>query len=141
MSSVYFIKTSKNENQISIAQKIGLLFDTAGFKSCIEEKDLVAVKVHFGEEKNTTYLKPYLIAPVVEKIKKNKGKPFLTDTNTLYSGARSNAVDHLHLAHKHGFTMENVGAPVIISDGLIGKNEIEVEISGNITKKFLLQLK
>lgn len=135
MSSVYFIKTSKNETQVSITQKINLLFDTAGFKNCIETNDLVAVKVHFGEGKNTTHLKPYLIAPVIEKIKKNKGKPFLTDTNTLYSGGRSNAVDHLHLAHRHGWTIENVGAPVIISDGLIGRNEIEVEISGKYYKK------
>jgi hypothetical protein len=61
-------------------------------------------------------------------------KPFLTDTTVLYKGARENAIDHLNLAYENGFTYENVGAPVIIADGIIGKNEFEVEINAPLNK-------
>jgi hypothetical protein len=55
--------------------------------------------------------------------------PFLTDTNTLYRGTRSNAVEHLNTAVKHGFTPPVVDAPVIIADGLIGADAIDIEIN------------
>ncbi len=54
--------------------------------------------------------------------------PFLTDTNTLYRGTRSNAVEHIRTAILHGFDYAVAGAPVIIADGLNGKNVRRVEI-------------
>jgi len=55
-------------------------------------------------------------------------KPFITDTNTLYSGSRHNAVDHLTTAIEHGFDYSVVRAPLIISDGLKSQNISEIEI-------------
>lgn len=98
--------------------------------SVVKEGDLTGIKVHFGEEGNTEFIPPYLIQPVVEAVVKQGGKPFLFDTNTLYRGMRENARDHLVLALKHGFTFEVVGAPLLIADGLKGKDYIEVEIEG-----------
>ena len=60
-------------------------------------------------------------------------KPFITDTNTLYSGSRHNAVDHLTTAIEHGFDYSVVRAPLIISDGLKSQNISEIEIG---QKKF-----
>jgi uncharacterized Fe-S center protein len=65
----------------------------------------------------------------VDKIKAVGGKPFLTDTSTLYSGSRRNAVDHLHTAYLHGFAPSVVDAPVIIADGLYGENDEVVRIN------------
>jgi uncharacterized Fe-S center protein len=62
-------------------------------------------------------------------VKEKGAKPFLCDTNTLYVGERKNAVDHLNIAAKHGFTSEVVGAPIIIADGLTGRNIANVEIN------------
>jgi len=64
----------------------------------------------------------------VEKAKAAGALPFVTDTNTLYLGSRSNAVDHITTAVLHGFDYAVVGAPVIIADGLCGKNTARVEI-------------
>jgi uncharacterized Fe-S center protein len=41
-------------------------------------------------------------------------------------------VDHLRLAHEHGFTIDQVGAPIVIADGLLGSGEKEVAIPGKI---------
>ncbi len=53
-------------------------------------------------------------------------KPFLTDANTLYKGKRSNAVDHINTAATHGYCF----APVVIADGLNGKDYVKVKVSG-----------
>lgn len=98
--------------------------------SVVKKGDLTGIKVHFGEEGNTEFIPPYLIKPVVEEVIKQGGKPFLFDTNTLYRGMRENARDHLVLAARHGFTMEVVGAPVLIADGLKGKDFVEIDIEG-----------
>ena len=55
----------------------------------------------------------------MDKVKECNGKPFLIETNTLYEGRRTNAVDHISHAHEHGFGYENVGAPIIIGDGFL----------------------
>jgi uncharacterized Fe-S center protein len=65
----------------------------------------------------------------VDIILKCKGKPFLTDANTLYSGTRHNAVDHINNAILHGFVPGVVNAPVIIADGLTGKDYMRVSIN------------
>jgi hypothetical protein len=65
---------------------------------------------------------------VVDKVRAYGGKPFVTDSNTLYHGSRSNAADHIETAILHGFDYSVVGAPVIIADGLKGGNKKSVEI-------------
>ncbi len=95
-----------------------------------DPEDLVAVKLHFGEEGLDTFVRPVLVAPIVEKIKGLEGKPFLTDSNTLYVGSRSNAVDHLDTAQKHGWLRPVVDAPVIIADGLHGNEFYRQSIEG-----------
>jgi len=108
------------------------LINKSGLTGCVSKNDLVAIKIHFGEEGNTTYISPECVNPVVQNIRQKEGNPFLTDTNVLYRSQRDNAVDHLRLAHQHGFTLEITGAPVIIADGLIGSMEKEIAIPGQI---------
>ncbi len=126
------------ETPESQAQKTSRLFDAAGFAEDLEDGDITAIKTHFGEEGNRGYVKPPCLKAIVDKVKAAGGRPFLTDTSTLYGGRRQNAVDHIHLALEHGFTAENVGAPLIISDGIIGRNELEIEIKGTHYRKVLL---
>ncbi len=133
-SKVYFIKVENGEGTASLAQKTSQLFDFAGFKDAIDKKDMVAVKTSFGEKGNIGHLKPPIIKAVVDKVKECNGKPFLIETNTLYEGRRTNAVDHISHAHDHGFSYENVGAPIIIGDGLFGEHDIQVEINQKFCK-------
>jgi uncharacterized Fe-S center protein len=72
---------------------------------------------------------------VVDRSRESGGKPLITDSNTLYRGSRSNAVDHIITAIEHGFCYAVVGAPVIIADGLSGKHMEAVEINRKHFKK------
>lgn len=128
-SKVYFTDLrSRNPNDNKI-NKIKRLFDKSGLNKTVEHNGLTAVKLHFGEEGNDTFIKPIFIRPVVEKVIENRGKPFLADTNTLYYGSRHNSVEHLQTAIKHGFDYSVVGAPLIIADGLQGENWKSVDVN------------
>jgi hypothetical protein len=112
----------------SKASQVRKLFEAAGFEDLIRKGDLTAIKLHFGERGCDTYVSPVFARQVVEKVKEEGGRPFLTDTVTLYGGSRQNAVDHLLTAIEHGFDYSVAGAPLIIADGLLGENYVEVEI-------------
>ncbi len=129
-SKVYFAGRRAGSHQESLTQKVAHLFDQVGAAAAISKNSLVAVKLHFGERGGTTYVHPVLVRQVVEKIKAAGGKPFLCDTNTLYAGGRANAVDHLETALQHGFSYATVGAPVVIADGLRGRDYHPVKIEG-----------
>ncbi|HEX9092663.1 MAG TPA: DUF362 domain-containing protein, partial [Coriobacteriia bacterium] len=73
---------------------------------------------------------PIFVREVVARIKAHGGKPFLTDANTLYRGQRANAVDHLACAVHNGFSYATVEAPIVIADGLDGRDAVDVPISG-----------
>jgi len=87
----------------------------------VKAKEMVAVKVHFGEEGNVNYVRPEYVKVVTDQVVRHGGRPYLTDTTTLYSGRRSTAPMHLDLAREHGFSF----LPVIIADGLIGESYVE----------------
>lgn len=128
-SKVYFTDLRSRNPHDNRVNKIKRLFDESGLNNLMERNGLTAVKLHFGEEGNDSFIKPIFIRPVVEKIIENMGKPFLTDTNTLYYGSRHDSVQHLKTAIKHGFDYAVVGAPLIIADGLLGENWKEVQIN------------
>ncbi len=128
MSDVYFVSMKASKASESVLKKLGRLFEAAHFNSCIAKNDLVAVKMHFGEVGNTAFVQPVLVRPIVDAIKAAGGKPFLTDANTMYVGQRANAVDHLVTASRHGFLPPVVDAPVVIADGLTGRDFVEVPV-------------
>ncbi len=116
------IKTS-----CSLIKKLGSVFDQA-FPNVIKDRDFTAVKLSFGELGSHGFVRPTFIREVIKKIKENGGRPFLTDSNTLYSGHRHNSVDHIENAIAHGFSFATVNAPIIIADGLLGHNFKEIKI-------------
>ncbi|WP_455393277.1 DUF362 domain-containing protein [[Eubacterium] cellulosolvens] len=125
---VYFADLLSDKESKSLPKKIERIFKLLKPETFIAKDDLVAIKMHFGEPGTNAFIKPYLVRSVVEVIQRLKAKPFLTDTNTLYKGPRQNAVDHLKSAYDHGFLPSVVNAPVIIGDGLNGKDFIRVKI-------------
>ncbi len=118
----------------SLLVKLDVLLGRADLKGKIQEKDLVAIKLHFGEKDNTAFIRPLFVRRIVDQVKRSKGKPFLTDTNTLYSGARNEAVSHLTIAYQHGFAYSVVGAPILIADGLRGNSAVKVRIDKPLFK-------
>ncbi len=84
----------------------------------IDMKDrFVAIKLHFGELGNISYLRPNYAKAVADVVKELGGKPFLTDCNTMYPGSRKNALEHLQCAWENGFTALTVGCPILIGTG------------------------
>ncbi len=118
------------EKKQSLVTRAGTLLERAGLAAAIEPDDLVAIKLHFGEEGNTGFVSPVHLREVVKRVRAAGGKPFLTDSNTLYRGKRFNAVDHLACAVHNGFSYATVDAPAIIADGLDGRDAVDVPIEG-----------
>ncbi len=127
-SPVYFANLRAFSDKECTTEKVKRLFDRAGFSACIHPQDKTAIKLHFGELGNDGFISPVYVRQVVEKVRACMGLPFLTDTNTLYLGSRSNAVEHIGTAIRHGFDYAVAGAPVIIADGLTGQNILPVTI-------------
>lgn len=123
MLTVYFVPWDANKNLLLEAER---LYEQAGTFDCIEKDDLVAVKLHVGELGNPSYVQPFFIHYIVQKIKQVGGKPFLTDSNTLYLAQRHNAYDHIQTALMHGFNM----APFIAADGLRSENSHTIKTRG-----------
>jgi uncharacterized Fe-S center protein len=128
-SDVFFIPL-RTQRKRSLLDRINLALTRAGIDNMIQEDDRVAIKVHFGEEGNTGFVSPLYARTVVSRTKELGAKPFLTDTNTLYSGKRQNAIDHTELAIANGFGYSSTGAPIVIADGLISRDSIEVPVEG-----------
>jgi uncharacterized Fe-S center protein len=102
----------------SMLDKLETLVVKAGIEQIDFEGKFTAVKLHFGEPGNLAYLRPNYVSKIVKILQDKGAKAFLTDTNTLYAGGRSNAVDHLQSAMENGFNPIAVPCPVIIADGL-----------------------
>lgn len=94
------------------------------------DNKFTAIKMHFGELGNISYLRPNYAKAVADVVKELGGRPFLTDCNTLYPGSRKNALEHLYCAWENGFTPMTVGCPILIGDGLKGTDDVEVPVEG-----------
>lgn len=128
-SKVYFtdFRTKLGEG---LPTKLKRLMKAAGIADIDMENKFVAIKMHFGEMGNISYLRPNYAKAVADVVKELGGIPFLTDCNTLYPGSRKNAIEHMYCAWENGFTPLTVGCPVIIADGLKGTDDVEVPVKG-----------
>jgi len=132
------IETSVGEGERTVSEKARTLFREGGFRGCFKENDFTAVKVHVGEDGNNTYVKAPCLKGLVEELLALQTKPFITDTSTLYTGRRHNAIDHTVLATERGFSVEGLGVPFIAPDGLFGTAETAVAIDGELDKEVLI---
>jgi uncharacterized Fe-S center protein len=127
-SKVYFTNL-RTKPGVNLLDKVERLIKKAGIEGIDFNNKFTAIKIHFGEPGNLAYIRPNYAARIVKVIKDLGGVPFLTDSNTLYSGRRSNAVDHLEAAYENGFNPLTVGCHIMIADGLKGTDYREVEIN------------
>ena len=129
-SKVYFNDFRTTAYGDSVLKKLQKLIKRAGIAEMDLDGKFVAIKMHFGEHGNISFLRPNWARAVVDVVKELGGKPFLTDCNTMYPGYRKNAIEHLYCAWENGFTPLAVGCPVIIGDGLKGTDDVEVPVVG-----------
>ncbi|MDO4938872.1 MAG: DUF362 domain-containing protein [Lachnospiraceae bacterium] len=128
-SKVYFTNF-KTEVGVSYLQKLHNLMKEAGFENIDFKDKYVAIKIHFGEYGNMSFIRPNYAKVVADYVRQLGGRPFLTDCNTLYTGSRRNALDHMDTANLNGFSYITTGCHVIIADGLKGTNETLVPLKG-----------
>ena len=129
-AKVYFSDFRTKAFGDGLPTKLKKLIKKAGIKQLNMEGKFVAIKLHFGELGNVSYLRPNYSRAVADVVKELGGKPFLTDCNTMYPGSRKNALEHLQCAWENGFTPLTVGCPILIGDGLKGTDDIEVPVVG-----------
>lgn len=128
--SVVWFADLRAGSRRNLFDKIDALLESAGLSGMFRAGHLVAVKLHFGEKGNASFIRPVFVRRVVERIKDTGASPFLTDTNTLYTGTRGNSPEHLKTAIENGFDYAVVAAPLIIADGLRGNSSEQVRIGG-----------
>ncbi len=133
-AKVYFadFKVTLEEN---LLQKLTRLVKTAGIEQIDFKNKFTAIKIHFGEMGNLSYLRPNYARAIVDLVKSAGGQVFLTDCNTLYVGKRKNALDHLDTAYQNGFNPFAVGCHILIADGLKGTDEALIPVQGEYVQE------
>ena len=127
-SQVFLIPASGRETQESISQKAARVLARMELHEAIAPGDFIGLKIHFGERGNRGHIKPGWLTDMIAYLKRKSERVYISDSNTLYVGCRSNAVDHLELAYRHGFSPQSLGIPCIIADGLIGRDSEEISV-------------
>lgn len=129
-SKVFFTDFRTVANGDGLPAKLKKLMKKAEIGAIDMEGKFVAIKMHFGELGNVSFLRPNYAKAVADVVKELGGKPFLTDCNTLYPGSRKNALEHLYCAWENGFSPLSVGCPILIGDGLKGTDDVMVPVEG-----------
>ena len=128
-SKVYFTDF-RCRNGVSQLDKLRKLLEKSEFSQIDFDGKFVAIKLHFGELGNLSFLRANYAKVVADFIKERGGRPFITDCNTLYVGSRKNALEHMDTAYLNGYSPFSTGCHVIIADGLKGSDDIEVPVAG-----------
>lgn len=127
-SKVYFIAVKNSDDLGSTTHALKKLITKSRVFGFIRKKQHVAVKIHFGEEGTSGFVRPAYVRIICDAITKKAARVSLSDTNTLYRGRRLNSVDHTKLAAEHGFTKESIGAEVIIPDDSNKEEVVDIMI-------------
>ncbi|MFB3894658.1 MAG: DUF362 domain-containing protein, partial [Phycisphaerae bacterium] len=126
-SKVHFVPLKEASTPEEMAAAAERLWEAMRLEAIVTANALVAIKQHFGEKGGKNFVPPAVARAIGQRVRKAGGKPFATDSNTLYNGRRANAVDHLELAREHGFSHEALGFPVLIADGLRGESQVTLD--------------
>lgn len=94
-AKVYFSDMRTRYGGLSLPQKLGKLIEAAGIGEIDFQNKFAAIKIHFGEPGNLSFLRPNYAKVVVDTVAAQGGRPFLTDCNTLYVGRRKHALEHI----------------------------------------------
>jgi len=129
MSKVFFTDMRAKSGR-NLLDKLEILIKRAGIEQINFKDQFTAIKIHFGEPGNLSYIRANYAARLAKFLLSKQAKPFLTDSGTLYSGQRSNAINHIQSAYENGFNPIAVPCPVIIADGLrsIDYQEIPLDL-------------
>jgi len=101
-----------------------------GFRKYIPENELVPLKMHLGNSGAFRTIRPQFVRKVVEAVKRVPASPFVTDS------VRIPGYEYLEVARDAGYTHLTLDAPVVMADGIFGRDTIRVhagEILGEMS--------
>lgn len=129
-SRVYFVKINDSDDLQLRKARFSTLLDKSNLLDFIGRNQEVAIKLHFGEEGNTGFVKPEYVREVCRRAIEKRASPLLSDTNTLYRGRRLTTEDHIKIAYEHGFTKDATGAELVIADDKREGGTADIRING-----------
>lgn len=133
-SKVYFVSVKDANDISSVNERLKALIQRSAVLEFIHRGEEAAVKLHFGEEGNTGFVKPQHLRIICDEITAKGARAFLSDANTLYRGRRLNSKDHIELAREHGFTRESVGVDTAIPDDAKKEEITDIQINQRFIK-------
>ncbi|RMD56053.1 MAG: DUF362 domain-containing protein, partial [Nitrospirae bacterium] len=137
MPKVYFVpaRARKWKYEDSLPGKLERLLSEISLSSYFDKKEWVAIKTHFGSEGAHRIVRPIFLRKVVEALKGIGAMPFITDS------VRIMGLEYLEVANNNGINHLSCGAPIVIADGLYGRDNIIVkagEILGEVAVPSLI---
>ena len=124
MSKVYFLKFNEKLSTDNVSEAAKILLEKYVNEENVKIEGDIPLKVHFGEEGNTTYIKAENYFGVVEYLQNLGANLSYIETNVVYEGARQRRDVHIETAKRHGFT----NLPIVIADGEAGEEFTRVRI-------------
>ncbi len=76
MKSIVYFADLRSTHKENLVNKVGRLVQTAGLAAAVKPRDLVAVKLHFGEAGNTAFIRSVFVRKIVQLIKAAGATPF-----------------------------------------------------------------
>ena len=137
MSKVYFAsaRARKWRYEDSMPGKLERLLKEIGIMNYFSPDEWVAIKTHFGSQGSHRIVRPVFLRKVVEALRRIGAVPFVTDT------VRIKGPEYLEVANQNGLNHLSVGAPVVLADGLYGRDNIMIkagEILGEVAVASLI---
>ncbi len=131
-SKVYYHRIDKKTDTTVVQAITKQLLETLVEEEKYTLEKNIPLKVHFGEMKNVTYIKPENYLGVLEYLKEHNIESSYMETCVLYGGQRFKRELHEKTAREHGFTQ----LPIIFADGDHGEDFTEVDINQKHFTKF-----
>jgi len=123
MAKVYYssARALKWKYDDSMPGKLERLLKEVGLANYFSPREWVAVKTHFGSEGAHRIVRPVFLRKVVQGLKAVGARPCVVDT------VRIKGLDYLEVANQNGINHLSVDAPVLLADGIYGKDNIMVK--------------
>jgi uncharacterized Fe-S center protein len=122
MSTVFFssARTRRWDHRYSVPGKLEALLAKLDLASRFTRDDWVAVKTHWGSPGAFRIVPSVMLRKVVDAVRQTGAKPFVADT------VRIMGLDYLEVANQNGLNHLSCGAPLVLADGLYGRDNILV---------------
>ncbi len=123
MSKVFFssARTLRWDHRHSVPGKLEMLLSRLDLRKRFTKDDWVALKTHWGSPGAFRIIPAVMLRKVADAVTATGAKPFVTDT------VRIQGLDYLEVANQNGLNHLSCGAPLVLADGLYGRDSILVK--------------